>query len=223
MPPVFRAVDLLLGQTRRSVLALFFTRPSESFYLRQIWRLVGGGLGAVQREVNNLARVGLLRRTTRGKQILYQSETNNPIFPEIKSLIDKTVGIVGVIREALMPLASRIQIAFIYGSTARQEERVNSDVDLMIVGDATFSDVVFSLERAQTSLTRDINPTVFPVHEFQSKLARANHFLTSVLGEKKLFVIGDEHELAKLAAKRLGHSAQKQQGRNRRAAPRRRT
>ena len=111
---------------------------------------------------------------------------------------------------------------FIYGSTARQEERAESDVDLMIIGDVGFSEVAFSLERAQTSLTRDINPTIFPVDEFRSKLARSNHFLTTVLREKKLFIIGDENELAKLASKRAGGRTQEQQGRDRRSTSSRR-
>ena len=208
---MYRAVDLLFGQTRRSVLALLFGHPSESFYLRQIARLVGGkSTGALQREIRDLTSVGLIRKTSRGKHILYQVNPNNPIFPELRSLIAKTFGTVGVIRDALATLNPRIKIAFIYGSTARQEERPDSDVDLLIIGDVTFIEVVSALQLAQTSLDREINPTVFPIDEFQSKIARNNHFLTSVLGEKKLFVVGDENELAKLAGKRLGRRAQKQ-------------
>lgn len=211
-------MDVLFGQTRRSILALFFVHSTELFYLRQIARLVDGGLGAVQREIRSLLAAGLIRGTVRGKQILYQAETNNPIFPELKSLIAKTFGVVGIIREALMPLAERIEVAFVYGSVARQEERAESDVDLLIVGDVRFSEVVLALTPAQKSLARDINPTVYPAKEFRTKVARSNHFLTSVLEEKKLYVIGDENELARLAQKRMASRAQKQQARDRRNA-----
>ena len=78
---------------------------------------------------------------------------------------------------------------FVYGSVARQEERANSDVDLMVLGNATFSEVVSALGPAQRMLAREINPTVFPVPEFRSKLAAGNHFLRSVMREKKLFVL----------------------------------
>jgi uncharacterized protein len=211
-------MDVLFGQTRRAILALFFVHSTEPFYLRQIARLVDGGLGAVQREIRSLLAAGLIRRSIRGKQILYQAETNNPIFPELKSLIAKTFGVVGIIREALMPLAERIEVAFVYGSVARQEERAESDVDLLIVGGVRFGEVVLALALAQKSLARDINPTVYPVREFRTKVARSNHFLTSVVEEKKLFVIGDKNELARLAQKRMAGRAQEQQARDRRNA-----
>jgi hypothetical protein len=73
--------------------------------------------------------------------------------------------------------------------------------------DASFGEVVAALGPAQRVLGREINPTVFPVSEFRSKLAGGNHFLRSVMKEKKLFLLGTEHEFAKLAAKRLAGSA----------------
>ncbi len=98
-------------------------------------------------------------------------------------------------------MASEIQIAFVYGSVARRQERANSDVDLMVLGNAPFGEVVSALGPAQKALGREINPTVFSVSEFRSKLAAGNHFLRSVMKEKKLFVLGTENELAKLASK----------------------
>ena len=96
-------------------------------------------------------------------------------------------------------MGSEIQIAFIYGSVARQQERANSDVDLMVVGNAQFSDVVSALGPAQKALGREINPTVYPASEFRSKLLGGNHFLQTVMKEKKVFVLGNERELRELA------------------------
>ena len=90
---------------------------------------------------------------------------------------------------------------------ARQQERADSDIDLMIVGSAPFGEVVSVLGPAQKTLGREINPTIFAVDEFRSKLASGNHFLRSVMGEQKLFVLGTENELAKLASKQLAGSA----------------
>jgi predicted nucleotidyltransferase len=169
--------------------------------------MVGAGHGALQRELKHLTDMGLIVRTTQGNQVLYRANSESPIFSEIKSLIAKTVGIHDVIRSALASLGSEIQIAFVYGSVARQKERANSDVDLMVLGNAPFSDVVLALGPAQRVLGREINPTVFPASEFRSRLAARNHFLHSVMREKKLFVLGTEHELAKLASKQLARSA----------------
>ena len=190
----------LFGQTRSSLLALLYGHADQSFYLRQLIRTVGGGYGAVQRELKNLTDLGLIVRRTQGNQVLYQANAESPLFPDVKSLITKTIGVYAAIGASLAPLASKIQIAFVYGSIARQQERANSDVDLMVVGDALFSDVVSALGSAQRTLSREINPTVYSASEFRSKLLGGNHFLQTVIKEKKVFVLGDEHELTELAA-----------------------
>ena len=194
----------LFGQTRSALLAMLYGHADQSFYLRQLVRAVGAGNGALQRELKHLTEMGLIVRTAQGNQVLYRANSQSPIFSEIKSLISKTVGIhdvIDVIRLALASLGTEIQIAFVYGSVAPQKERADSDVDLMVLGDAPFSDVVSALSPAQKALGREINPTVFPVSEFRSKLVAGNHFLRSVMREKRLFVLGTEHELAKLASK----------------------
>jgi uncharacterized protein len=191
----------LFGRTRSALLALLFGHTDESFYLRQLIRAVGTGTGALQREIKQLTDMGLIVRRAQGNQILYRANKQSPIFPEIKRLIAKTVGAHDAIRAALASLTSEIDAAFIYGSVASQRERPNSDVDLMVIGKASFSDVVTALGPAQKTLRREINPTVFPISEFRSKLAAGNHFLRSVMAGKKVFVLGSEDELGKLVAK----------------------
>lgn len=197
----------LFGRTRAAVLAVLYGHTDQSFYLRQLVRAVGGGHGALQRELQHLTNIGLIVRTTQGNQVLYQANSQSPIFSEIKGLITKTVGIHDVIRSSLVSLGSEIQMAFVYGSVARQQERANSDIDLIVVGNVPFGEVVAALGPAQRVLGREINPTVFAADEFRSKLASGNHFLRSVMNEKKLFVLGTENELAKLASKQLASSA----------------
>ena len=190
--------DVLFGQTRRSVLALLYGHSDEAFYLRQIARRIGTSVGAVQREVRQLSDAGLIGRNAQGNQVLYRANAKSPVFRELKSLIIKTAGVRDVIAEALFPLRDRIRVAFVYGSIARQEEKAESDVDLMVVGRATFREVVTHLQAAQKKLGREVNPTVYSVAEFRRKRRAGNHFLTRVLESKKLFVLGDERELARM-------------------------
>ena len=196
----------LFGRTRAAVLAVLYGHVDQSFYLRQLVRAVGAGHGALQRELQHLTDMGLILRKTQGNQVLYRANSQSPIFSEIKGLITKTVGIHDVIRSSLASFAPEIQIAFVYGSIARQQERANSDVDLMVVGNTPFGEVVSALGPAQRTLGREINPNVFAADEFRTKLASGNHFLRSVMKEKKLFVLGTENELAKLASKQLAGS-----------------
>ena len=199
----------LFGQTRRAVLALLYSHPGQSYYLRQLVRSAGLGLGAAQREVKRLNDAGIIRRTVSGHQVFYQANPGCPIFEELKGLMVKTTGIADVLRAALAPLAARIRVAFIYGSVAKLTQRSGSDVDIMVVGESTFGDVVTALGSAQETLAREINPTIYSPTEFRSKLKARHHFLTAVVGGEKLFLIGDAHELARLGAKRLGKPAQK--------------
>jgi predicted nucleotidyltransferase len=191
----------LFGHTRGAILGELYGHPDQSFYLRQLVRALGAGHGSVQRELKRLLDMGLIVRRAQGNQVLYQANARSPVFSEIKSLIAKTVGIHDVIRSALAPLASQIQIAFVYGSIARQTEQATSDVDLMILGDASFGDIVSVLSPAQKTLGREINPTIFSASEFRTKLADGNHFLRTVMGREKLFIFGNEDEFAELAAK----------------------
>jgi len=192
------------------VLALLFGHVDQAFYLREIVRQTAAAHGAVQREVKNLSAAGILLRTTRGRNVYYQADPQCPIFSELRGMIMKTAGVAEPLRAALTPLAKRISVAFIYGSFARLEPRGSSDLDLLIIGEVEFGDVVSSLSPTQEKLGREINPTVYPEAEFRKKLAERHHFLTSVLTEPKIFIIGDESELERLAAKRLAKPAHNQ-------------
>ena len=195
--------DLLFGQTRGAVLALLYGRVDQSFYTREIAREVDASVGAVQRELENLSSVGLILRKSVGNQVFYQANRDAPIFAEMRALINKTIGIFGVLRSALRPLSKRIIAAFVYGSVAREQETAQSDVDLMIVGKATLDQVLSRLATAEKAIGRSINPTVYSVVEFKSKLSAGNHFLTSVLKGQKVFLLGDEDELRKVGGIRL--------------------
>ena len=193
----------LFGKVRQGVLALFYGRPEQSLYLREIVRAVGLGQGAVQRELARLTAAGLLVRTRKGNQVYYQANRESPVFGELKSLLVKTAGIADVLRNALAPLAEQIKVGFIYGSFANGEEKAESDIDLMVIGNVRFKEVTANLKKAHESLGREVNATVYPVSELREKIHARHHFLYSVLKSPKIFLLGDEFVLRRLAAKRL--------------------
>jgi predicted nucleotidyltransferase len=199
-------LDALMPKTRRAILGLLFRHPGEAFYQGQIMRAVGGGRGAVQRELASLTEAGILRRDLRGDRAYFLANEDCPVFQELRGLVLKTVGLVDVLAAGLRELDG-VRVAFVYGSFARGDLDAQSDVDLMVVGDVDFAHVSLSLRESEEQLRRDVNPTVYPVAEFQEKVAARHHFLTRVLAEQKLFVIGDADVLAGLAAGRLAHAA----------------
>ena len=197
----------LFGQTRRAILALLYSHPDQPYYLRHLVRSAGVGLGAAQREVKRLSAAGIIRRTVSGNQVFYQANPDCPVFGELKGLMVKTTGVADVLRAALAPLAAKIQVAFIYGSVAKLAQRNGSDMDVMVVGGPTFGEIVSALGSAQEKLAREVNPTVYSPSEFRSKLKAGHNFLTEVTRCEKVFLIGDEHEFAKLGARRVGNPA----------------
>ena len=195
--------DLMFGRTRGAILALLYGRADQTFYTRQIAREVAASVGAVQRELENLTKVGLVIRTALGSQVFYQANRDAPIFSEMHSLVNKTVGIFTMLRSALRPLSTQVAVAFVYGSVARQAETAQSDIDLMVVGKASIDDVISHLASVEKNTGRPINPTVYSVSEFKAKVADGNHFLRAVLKDPKVFLLGDEDELGKVGGVRL--------------------
>ncbi len=189
----------LFGKTRRSILSLIYGNTDRSYYTREIARETGISVGTIQRELENLAGAGIIEKKAEGRHVYYRAAPSCPIFDELRSLVRKTGGLADTIRSALEPAKEKIRLAFIYGSTAQMEERAGSDVDLMIIGDISFGDVVDMTAGLQNSIGREINPTVYPAKEFRKKTKSGNNFLKRVIKGPKLFLVGDEDDLKKLA------------------------
>lgn len=213
----------LFGKAQQAVLGLLFSRPDESFYVREIVRATRVGQGAVQRELKRLDEAGIIERVDRGRQVFYQANRQCPVFAELQGLVVKTCGVADVLRTALAPLGGRIAVAFIFGSFASGEPRKASDVDVLIVGDTTFAEVVSALLPAQERLAREVNPSVYPPTEFHQKVAARHPFLAGVLRGPKIFLIGGEHELGGLAEERLARRTFAESARDKRPAGRRRS
>ena len=210
--------DVLFPKTRKLVLGLLYGHADESFYLREIVRRTGQSPGAVLRELDLLTRADLLTRSSRGNQVFFEANRKSPIYRELQGLVLKTVAVVGVLRDVLREFADRIVVAFVFGSAARQELRKGSDVDLLVVSDVPFDEIVHALRPAQSRIGREVNPTVYPRDEFIAKLRTDNHFIRSVLDEPRTYVYGDDRELERLEAERLARRAHDKQARDPRLA-----
>jgi predicted nucleotidyltransferase len=189
--------DLLFGAYRRDVLGLLLMHPGESYHVREIARMTGRPANTLYRELAALAMAGLLLRRAQGNQVHYQANTESLIYEELRGILKKTTGIADVLREALAPLAERVQLAFVYGSIASGKEGARSDVDVMVVGDLKFEDAVRALASAEKILRREINPHVQAPREFRAKLARKEPFLLRVLEGPKILLKGDLNDFAK--------------------------
>jgi predicted nucleotidyltransferase len=189
--------SVLLPEYRRRVLALLLLRPHEALHGREIARRTGLPPGTLTRELVLLAEVGLLRREKRGNQQIYSADTACPVFVELAAILRKTSGVADVLAQALASVAPKLRVAFVFGSVAEGSEIAGSDIDLMLIGDVGFAQVLELLYSTQAELGREVNPRVLGPGEFAAKAA-AEPFLRDVLAKPKIFVIGNEHDLAEL-------------------------
>lgn len=202
--------DILFGQIRGGVLALLYGQTDKTFYLRQIARQLNASVGSVQRELENLTRIGLIVRNSIGNQVFFQANQSNAVFPELRALLNKTVGVFYILSSTLKPLANRINVAFVYGSFARREETARSDIDLMIVGKVRLEDVFDALSGVESSVSRPVNLTVYSPREFRLKIKSGNHFVTAVMKAEKVFLIGNDDELGKMGGVRMAKTRAQQ-------------
>jgi predicted nucleotidyltransferase len=195
--PAIGIADALFSKVRQRVLGVLFGNPGRSFYANEVIALAGSGTGAVQRELIRLAATGLVTVTRLGKQKHYQANATAPVFEELRGLVLKTSGLADVLRAALAPLAGQIGAAFVYGSVAKKQDTAKSDIDLMVVSDSlTYADLFAALEEASNRLGRKVNPTVYSPQELAKRRKQANAFVTRVLAQPKIWLIGGERDLA---------------------------
>ena len=190
-----KTIEKIFGsRIRAKILGWLFTHPDESFFVRQIALILKEDPTNVSREMAKLEELGILRSKRNGNLKHFQTNQECPFFEELKGLVLKTTGVAGQIRGSLDKLAG-IEYAFIYGSYAKGEERADSDVDLLIIGDVDMDRLDSNLGKLEKTLGREINYVLYSLEEFKSKRKAKDGFLMDVLAGEKIMVIGAENGL----------------------------
>jgi predicted nucleotidyltransferase len=184
----------LFSSTRAELLGLFFNNPDDRFYLREIARHIGKDAAGIKRELDNLVKLGLLAKEKRGVQKYYFANKNSPIFSEMKGLIFKTTGAQGAMKTSLSRLKG-VLVAFIYGSYAKGAEKEDSNVNLMVIGQANITELNDMVMGLEEKLKRDIDYLVFDEQEYRKRKELKDPFIRELLKGKKIFLVGKEDDL----------------------------
>jgi predicted nucleotidyltransferase len=188
--------DALFAKVQQRVLGVLFGNPGRSYYANEVIRLAGSGTGAVQRELARLEASGLVTVTRVGKQKHYQANAGSPVFGELHALVLKTSGLADVLRAALAPVSRHVRAAFVYGSVAKGQDTAASDIDLMVVSDRlSYADLFAALEEASAQLGRKVAPTIYSAKELSRRVKQDNAFVTRVLAQPKLWLVGGDRDL----------------------------
>jgi DNA-binding transcriptional ArsR family regulator len=191
-----RLLSVLFPQVRAEVLRLLFAGAGRELHLRELTRQSGLGLGTVQDELEKLTRADLVTSRRDGNRRYYRANAAHPLFADLQQLVLKTSGLREVLATALQGVKG-VEVAFVFGSLADGAGRANSDVDLMVIGEASLRTLAPRLRQAAARLGREINPATLTAAEFV-KGRKNNPFLADVLTKEKLFVKGGPDELERL-------------------------
>ncbi len=184
----------LFSSTRAELLGLFFNNPDDKFYLREIARHIGKDAAGIKRELDNLVRMGLLAKEKRGVQKYYFVNKHSPIFSEMKGLIFKTTGVQGAMKASLSRLKG-VKAAFIYGSYAKGSEKEDSNINLMVIGQANITELNDMVMGLEEKLQREIDYLVFDEQEYRKRKESKDPFVRELLKGKKIFLVGNEDGL----------------------------
>jgi uncharacterized protein len=190
-----KSLDALFPKTRQAVFGAMLIDPARSWYLSDLARRLEVTPSSLQRELHSLVRGGILRRNADGNRVYFRIDPDCPFLSELRGIILKTVGLRNVLQECLDPLRDRIRVAFVYGSMARSQERSASDVDLMVIGNVGLAQIAPVLKKAEVSLGRAVNPSVYSAKELVKKLSAGHHFLETVLKGEKIYIHGGQSDL----------------------------
>ena len=191
-------VKLFTSKLRVEILALFFSWSEEALYLGEIVKLTGEDRGNISRELRNLEKIGLLISRKEGNLKYYSSNRDFLLYDELRSMILKTRGAAGTLKEALSR-AKKIDYAFIYGSIAAGTETAKSDIDLMVIGEVSLESLLRLMRGTEKTLGREINPSLYSVKEYKSRMKKKDPFIVRVMNEPRIMIIGDDGGLQGIA------------------------
>jgi|SRR5450830_247679 len=192
----------LFSPAQQKLLGLLFARTSEGFHLNEIMRLTGLGSASAQRELKRLHESGLILSERIGNVRQFRPNKNSLVYEELTSIVKKTFGLVSVLNSALAPMRKSLNVAFVYGKTAQEQEASNDAIELLLIGEnTTYGELLSRLPVAERILRRRINPNLYSLPDFQRRLREKQGFILDVLDQRKIFVLGDDTDLDDIVRK----------------------
>lgn len=166
--------------------------------MQEISRILEKKAGIFQRTLNNMVSEGVLESEYKANARYFKVNKDYPLYKELKSIVFKTVGIKGSIKNILESIGN-VKLAFIYGSYAKAKENSLSDVDLVIVGKLDEDKLIKELDKLEEKLQREINYKLYTLKEIKENIREKEPFVLEILRDKKVMLIGDENELRKIS------------------------
>lgn len=189
--------EILSSRTRAEIFRLLYGPAEEELHIREIERRTGLNDRTIRQEIAKLLKLDLVLDRKDSNRIYYRANKSNPLYPDIRNLVFKSIGLVDILKVALKD--QRIQISFIFGSLSEGKETSESDVDLFVIGHLGMREVSRLLSGVSEMILREINPHVMSSDELKKRINEKDNFISGVIKSSKLFVIGTESDLKTMA------------------------
>jgi predicted transcriptional regulator with HTH domain len=175
---------LFTSGIRADIMSLLFNNPEEKFYVREIARLVNKNPSGVKRELDKLQKMDLVVTEKEGNLKYFKVNRNSPLFPELKGLIAKSLGLPGALKSVLK--ASDAKIAFIYGPYINNPNIPS--LDLFVVSDSNH--IRKTLDEIEKRFGRKVHLTLMTQSEYKSKKKTGDRYLKKLINVKKILLLG---------------------------------
>lgn len=186
--------DFMMSRVRVRLIELFYSNPSEMYYVRQITREVEEEINAVRRELDRMIECGVIKKEQRGNRLYYFLNTQYYYYQDLLSMVAKSVGLGKKINKYKSKLGKVIFVVF-SGKFAKHLPRAHDDVDMFVVGDVVLPELTLLVQEEEKKRGREINFTVFSSEEFEFRKQRRDPFIVDILSGSRIMVVGDEEEL----------------------------
>jgi predicted transcriptional regulator len=158
---------LIASKTRIKLLIRFFFNPETKSYLRELAKEFNVSTNSVREELNQLTKTKLLKSEKNGRQVYYSAETSHPLFPELKAMVSKVMGIDQVIGGIVNRLGD-IEEAYLIDNYA--EGKDTGIIDLLLVGDVDQYHLNDLSRKTERYIKRKIRSLVLSRDEYKNLL-----------------------------------------------------
>lgn len=180
--------ELFGGMKRFSLLRLLYLNPARQYTNKEVVALSGVVAGNASRWLKRWSELGLVRMTVDGRNITFQA-ADDPLLLGLTDLFLRNDAILRDIQDALPP---EVDIAVIFGSVARGNEKAESDIDILALGtDLSSIRVNAALRPVGRAHNRVINVSVHSKAEFEQLLQGDDSFAKNIVGQKIIKVKGE--------------------------------
>lgn len=197
-------IDKLFGsKTRVKLLHLFMNHPGQSFYVREITRLIDEQINSVRRELSNMLEVGVITSDTSDNKLYYQVNQRYEFYTALRAIFAGEAISTGPaaptnaagINEQYVTLINEVpalRLALFSGVLVKGSL---SPVDILLVGNLPAAKVKAAITMIEKLEGREINYTVLPYDEFYYRLSLRDKFITEILAGKHSVVVDKDNVL----------------------------